>query len=77
MNASSWSPDDYTGASSRTIRRRRPAQDDATTGWPSLGWIIMKLGPWKVSWKDLLEPCPIREPILKLLLLCGCRFADQ
>jgi hypothetical protein len=54
-----------------------PAQDDATTGWPSLGWTTTKPEPWKASWKDSPEPRPMREPILKVLLSCGCRFADQ
>lgn len=57
--------------------KRWSTQDDATTGWPSLGWTITKPGSWKVSWKDLPEPRPMREPILKVLLICGCRFADQ
>ena len=58
-------------------RRRRPAQGDATTGWPSLGRITTEPGPWKASWKDSPEPRPMREPNVKLLLICGCRFADQ
>ena len=53
------------------------AQADATTGWPSLGWTTTKPGPWKASWKDSPEPRPMREPILKVLLICGCRFADH
>ena len=44
---------------------------------PSLGWPTTKPGPWKASWKDSPEPRPMREPILKVLLICGCRFADQ
>ena len=36
-----------------------------------------KPGPWKASWKDSPEPRPMRETILKVLLICGCRFADQ
>ena len=47
------------------------------TGWPSLGWTTTKPGPWKARWKDSSEQCPMREPILKLLLLCGCRLGDQ
>ena len=47
------------------------------TGWPSLGWTTTKPGPWKASWKHSPEPRPMRDPILKLLLICGCRFADQ
>ena len=47
------------------------------TGWPSLGWTTTKPGPWKASWKDSPEPRPMREPILKLLLICGCRSDDR
>ena len=57
--------------------RRRPAQGDATTGWPSLGWITMDPGPRKASRKDSPEPSPMREPILKVLLICDYRFSDQ
>ena len=46
----------------------------ATIGWPSLGWTTTKPGPWKASWKDSPEPRPMSEPILKVLLICGCRF---
>ena len=53
------------------------AQDDATTGWPSLGWAPTKSGPRKASWKVSFELRPMREPILKVLLICGCRFAGQ
>ena len=59
------------------LLRRLHAQDDATTGSRSLGWTTTKHGPWKASWKDSPEPRPMRDPILKLLLICGCRFADQ
>ena len=59
------------------LLRRLHAQDDATTGSRSLGWTTTKPGPWKASWKDSPEPRPMREPILKVLLICGCRFADQ
>lgn len=60
----------------RSVSDDQP-QDDAITGWPSLGWTTTKPGPWKASWKDSPEPRPMRDPILKLLLICGCRFADQ
>ena len=53
------------------------AQDDAVTGWPSLGRTTAEPGPWKASRKDSPEPRPMRGPILKLLLTRGCRFVDQ
>ena len=53
------------------------AQDDAVTGWPSLGRTTAEPGPWKASRKDSPELRPMRGPILKLLLTRGCRFADQ
>lgn len=53
------------------------AQDEVTTGWPLLGCAAMEPGPWKVSWKGAPEVRPVRESVLKLLLICGCRFADQ
>ena len=53
------------------------AQDDATTGWSSLGSAVTKPGSWRRSWKDSLESRPMNAPILKVLLICGCRFGDQ
>ena len=63
------------GANHRyTTLRGTTLRDDATIGWPSLGWTTTKPGPWKASWKHSPEPRPMREPILRLLLIWGCRF---
>ena len=53
------------------------SQDEANTGWPLQGWTTMELRPWKASWKDSPGPRSVRGSILKLLLICGCRFLDQ
>ena len=58
-------------------RRRRLSQDAANTGWPLQGWTTKEPWPWKVSWKDSPDPRSVRGSILKLLLICGCRSADQ
>jgi hypothetical protein len=34
---------------------------------------VAEFGPWKGS----LEPRPMGDPVLKLLLICGYRFVDQ
>ena len=60
-----------------TLHCRRSIREDVITGCPSLGWTTTKPGPWKVGWKDSPEPRPMRDPILKLLLICGWRFANQ
>ena len=67
----------YTGAGSARSAVVARLRDDATTGWPSLGWTTTKSGPWTASWKDSPAPRPMRDPILKLLLICGCRFVEQ
>ena len=53
------------------------AQPAAPGRWPSLGWTTTKPGPKKPSWKASPEPRPMRAPAVKVLLICGWRFADD
>lgn len=57
--------------------RRDPVQEAVTTGWLSLGWTTAKPGPWKARWKESPDLRSMREIILKLLLICGCKFVDS
>ena len=53
---------DRTVTGSRALGRRRLAQDDATTGWPSLGWTTTKPGLWRAIWEGSSEPLSMRGP---------------
>ena len=50
---------------------------DIITGWLLLGSTVTESGPWNAGWKGSPELRPMNAPILKVLLICGCRFADQ
>ena len=57
--------------------RQSLTQEVATTGWPPLGPTATEPGAWKGGRKDSPERSPMREPILKVLLICDYRFSDQ